>query len=69
MSKKLPIRAAIRESGETYRTLGEKIGISPAAVCEIVKGRTKGATPRYALAMALGRSVDELEFPELDQAA
>lgn len=57
------VKAAIHAAGHTYESLGEKIGISPQAIAEIVAGRTKGATARYAVAAALGITVDEL-WPE-----
>lgn len=56
---KYRIRAVLEAQGHTYRSVGEKIGISPQAVSEIVNGRTEGATARYALATALGREVDD----------
>lgn len=54
------IKALIKERGHTYQSLGDEIGISPQAVSEIVNGRTRGATARYALAKALGREVEDL---------
>ena len=54
------VKQLIREKGHTYFTLGAEIGISPQAVSEIVSGRTKGATARYAIAAALGVPVSEL---------
>lgn len=54
------IKTLIKELGHTYRSLGDEIGISPQAVSEIVNGRTKGATARYALAKALDREVEDL---------
>lgn len=54
------IELIVRESGHTYETLSEEIGVTPQAICEIVKGRTRGATARYALARALNRRPDDL---------
>ena len=54
------IKDLIKEQGYTYESLGDEIGISPQAVSEIVNGRTKGATARYALAKALDHEVEEL---------
>ncbi len=54
------IKKIIKNQGHTYQSLGDEIGISPQAISEIVNGRTKGATARYALAAALDRSVEEL---------
>lgn len=54
------IKQIIKQQGHTYQSLGDEIGISPQAISEIVNGRTKGATARYALSAALGLDVDEL---------
>lgn len=54
------IKQIIKKQGHTYQSLGDEIGISPQAISEIVNGRTKGATARYALAAALGRDVGDL---------
>lgn len=54
------IKQIIRKQGHTYQSLGDEIGISPQAISEIVNGRTKGATARYALSAALGFEVDDL---------
>lgn len=63
MDNKTPAEIAFEESGETYRSVGERIGVSPAAVCEIIKGRTRGATARFSVAAALGKPVSDL-WPE-----
>ncbi len=60
------IKRIIKEHGYTYETLGNEIGISPQAVSEIVNGRTKGATARYALAKALGHEVHDL-WPDVER--
>jgi transcriptional regulator with XRE-family HTH domain len=57
------LKTLIRSKGHTYESLGREIGISPQAVSEIVNGRTKGATSRYALAAALGLHPSDL-WPE-----
>ena len=62
------VKKLIRDQGHTYFTLAQEIGITPQAVSEIVAGRTKGATARYALAAALGVPVSEL-WSEAKQAA
>lgn len=54
------IKQIIKKQGHTYQSLGDEIGISPQAISEIVNGRTKGATARYALAAALDRNVGDL---------
>ncbi|MBI4538840.1 MAG: helix-turn-helix transcriptional regulator [Gemmatimonadetes bacterium] len=54
------IKAIIRKKGQTYVSLAVEIGITPQAVSEIVNGRTKGKTARYALAKALGLEVRDL---------
>lgn len=54
------VRDLIRERGLTYEEVGQAIGISAQAVNEIVHGRTRGATARYALAAFLGSTVAEL---------
>lgn len=57
------LRGLIRERFGTYEKLGQEIGISAQGVSEIVAGRSKGATGRYAVAAALGVTVAEL-WPE-----
>lgn len=57
------IKALIKERGHTYESLGREIGVTPQAVSEIVHGRTRGGTARYALAKALGAEVVDL-WPE-----
>lgn len=57
------IKEIIGRKGHTYVSLAEEIGITPQAVSEIVNGRTKGSTARYALAKALGLEVRDL-WPE-----
>jgi PAS domain S-box-containing protein len=54
------IKRIIRESGHTYQSLAEEIGVSPQAISEIVSGRTRGNTARYAVAVALGVTVEDL---------
>lgn len=63
------IKELIRQSGHTYKSLGSEIGITAQAVSEIVNGRTKGGTARYALARALGVQVSDLWPPANLQAA
>ena len=43
-----------------YPALGRKIGVSPQAIYAIITERARGATGRYAVAAALGVSVDDL---------
>lgn len=62
------LRGLIRERFGTYEKLGEEIGISAQGVAEIVAGRSKGATGRYAVASALGVTVAEL-WPEEEAAS
>lgn len=57
------IKEIIARQGQTYVSLAEEIGITPQAVSEIVNGRTRGRTARYALAKALGLEVRDL-WPE-----
>jgi PAS domain S-box-containing protein len=54
------IKRIVRESGHTYHSLAEEIGVSPQAISEIVSGRTRGNTARYAVAVALGVTVEDL---------
>lgn len=54
MSAKKKIRGVMKAQGWTYESLGREIGITAQAVCEIVNGRTRGGTSRYAVAAALG---------------
>jgi PAS domain S-box-containing protein len=54
------IKRIVRESGHTYQSLAEEIGVSPQAISEIVSGRTRGNTARYAVAVALGVTVEDL---------
>lgn len=61
------LRGLIRERFGTYEKLGQEIGVSAQAIAEIVAGRSKGATGRYAVAKALGVTVDEL-WPEQEEA-
>lgn len=51
----------------SYEKLGEEIGITAQGVGEIVAGRSRGATGRYAVARAVGSTVAEL-WPETDPA-
>jgi transcriptional regulator with XRE-family HTH domain len=57
------IKRLIKDQGHTYRSLGEVIGMSAQGVSEIVNGRTKSKTSRFALACALGVSLTFL-WPE-----
>lgn len=54
------IKVLIHARGHTYESLAAEIGITPQAVSEIVNGRTKGSTARYAVAKALGVDVVDL---------
>lgn len=63
------LRGLIRERFRTYEKLGEEIGISAQGVAEIVAGRSKGATGRYAVAAALGVTVAELWPEEAEEAS
>lgn len=56
----MDIKELIRKRGHTYESLGAVIGISAQAVSEIVNGRTKGATARYAIARALDVRPEDL---------
>lgn len=56
----------IRERFGTQEKLAEEIGISAAAVSQIVSGASRGATGRYAVAKAVGSTVDEL-WPEEEE--
>jgi hypothetical protein len=68
MVNKTDLKRIIRTAGHTYETLGQEIGITAQGIAEIVAGRTRSATSRYAVAAALGKTVDEL-WPEEQQAA
>lgn len=57
------IKQLIREKGYTYESLGAEIGITAQGISEIVRGKSQGATGRYAIASALGVRVVEL-WPE-----
>ena len=63
------LKELIRKRGYTYDTLGREIGISAQAVNEIVAGRTRGATARYAIAAALDVRVEDIWPEERDGAA
>jgi len=54
------VRDAIRRSGKTNAELAVELGVTRQAITEIVKGRTRGAMARYALASALGLTVADL---------
>jgi transcriptional regulator with XRE-family HTH domain len=54
------IKVLIHDRGYTYESLAAEIGITAQAVSEIVNGRTKGSTARYAVAKALGVEVTDL---------
>lgn len=58
------IRRAMDAQGETYKSLGNEIGITTQAVSEIVNGRTTGATARYALARALRKWPEDFWWEE-----
>lgn len=58
------LRGLIRERFGTYEKLAQEIGVTTAAIGEIVAGRSKGATARYAVASALGVTVAELWPPQ-----
>jgi len=65
LDPKTRIQSELDQQGHTYRTIGDRIGITPQAVSEIVNGRTQGATARYALTAALGLKVGDV-WPEAD---
>jgi lambda repressor-like predicted transcriptional regulator len=54
------IKSLIRKRGHTYKSLGEEIGITPQAVGDVVAGKTRGATARYAVAAALHVRVEDI---------
>ena len=66
MVSKQDIKAAIRAAGFTYDSLGKELGITAQGIAEVVAGRTKSETTRYAIAAAIGKKKDDL-WPEGQQ--
>ncbi len=54
------LKGMIKEKYGSYEKLGDEIGVSLQAISEIVSGRSRGATGRYAVAKALGLEVEEI---------
>lgn len=54
------IKAILKERRLRYSDIAGEIGVTEQAVSDIVLGKTRKATARYAFAKALGLGVDDL---------
>lgn len=63
------IRALLESKGLTQADVAAKIGVTTQAVHEIVVGRTKSATARFAFAMAIGEDPETIWPREEAEAA
>ena len=63
MTSEEKVRHLIAEKYGTHAALAEEIGVSRAAISQIVSGQTTRATARYSVASALGVDVSEI-WPE-----
>lgn len=63
MTSKRNLRGLIADYG-TYEELGKEIGVTRQAISNVVNGRSQSVPLKYSIAAALGRSVDDIEWPE-----
>lgn len=54
------IRGLLKSKGINQTDVAAKIGVTPAAVQEIIAGRTTSATSRFAFAMAIGEDPETI---------
>lgn len=64
MRGKLNLRTLIADRFGTYEALGEEIGMTKQGVSEVVNGRNRRPTTLYAIAKALGKEVEDIDWSD-----